>query len=85
MMNSADYSVDAHVTQLSKSEDVGALKSYKFVGLFPTDLSTIDLDWGSQDILEDYSVTFAYQWWEVNVGDADGTGEAPPIRNVQIK
>jgi hypothetical protein len=84
MMNSADYSVDAFVTQLSKSEDTGPLKSYKFVGLWPTDLSPIDLDWGSQDIIQEYSVTFAYQWWEVNVGDADGTGESPPIRNVPI-
>jgi hypothetical protein len=56
------YTVDATVTQYGKNGD--ALKEYKFVGLFPVDLAPIDLDWGSNDTIEEYSVTFAYQWWE---------------------
>jgi hypothetical protein len=56
------YSVDAEVTQYSKAGE--ALKTYKFVGMFPLDLAPIDLDWGSNDTIEEYSVTFAYQWWE---------------------
>jgi len=56
------YSVDAEVTQYGKTGE--ALKTYKFVGLFPVDLAPIDLDWGSNDSIEEYSVTFAYQWWE---------------------
>ena len=56
------YSVDAVVTQYGKTGN--ALKTYKFVGLFPLDLGAIDLDWGSNDSIEEYSVTFAYQWWE---------------------
>ena len=56
------YTVDATVSQYGKSGDV--LKSYKFVGLFPVDLAAIDLDWGSNDTIEEYGVTFAYQWWE---------------------
>lgn len=56
------YTVDATVTQYGKTGD--ALKAYKFVGLFPLDLGAIDLDWGSNDSIEEYSVTFAYQWWE---------------------
>jgi len=27
------------------------------------DLSTIELDWGSNDSIEEYSVTFTYQYW----------------------
>ena len=56
------YTVDAIVTQYGKTGDV--LKTYKFVGMFPQDVAPIDLDWGSNDAIEEYAVTFAYQWWE---------------------
>ena len=56
------YTVDATVTQFSKTGD--PLKTYKFVGLYPLDLAAIDLDWGTNDTIEEYGVTFAYQWWE---------------------
>ena len=56
------YTVDAEVTQYGKAGDT--LKTYKFVGLYPLDLAPIDLDWGSNDTIEEYAVTFAYQWWE---------------------
>jgi hypothetical protein len=56
------YTVDAEVTQYGKTGNT--LKTYKFVGLYPLDLAPIDLDWGSNDTIEEYSVTFAYQWWE---------------------
>lgn len=56
------YTADATVTQFSK---VGTpIKSYKFVGLFPTDVSPIELDWGSNDSIEEFGVTLAYQYWE---------------------
>lgn len=58
------YSVDAEVTQYGKTGNV--LKKYKFVGLFPQDVAPIDLDWGSNDSIEEFAVTFAYQWWEAN-------------------
>jgi len=56
------YSVDGEVTQFGKAGN--SLKKYKFVGLFPTDLSQIDVDWGSNDTIEEFSVTLAYQWWD---------------------
>jgi hypothetical protein len=40
------------------------LKKYKFIGLFPTDVSPIDVDWGSNDSIEEFTVTLSYQWWE---------------------
>lgn len=58
------YTVDALVTQYGKTGDV--LKTYKFVGMYPLDLAPIDLDWGSNDTIEEYAVTFAYQWWETD-------------------
>ena len=63
-MNPSSYTVDAVVTQYGKAGD--ALKSYKFVGMYPLDLAPIDLDWSSNDTIEEYGVTFAYQWWETD-------------------
>lgn len=60
--NPSGYTVDASVSQYGKTGEV--LKTYKFVGLYPVDLAAIDLDWGSNDTIEEYGVTFAYQWWE---------------------
>jgi len=61
------YTSDAHVYQYAKTggQDgvAGAIKAYDFVGLFPVDLSPIDLDWGSNDSIEEFTVTFAYQYW----------------------
>lgn len=55
------YQQDAYITQYSKTG--GPIKSYKLVGCFPTDVSAIDVDWGN-DGIEEFTVTFAYQWWE---------------------
>jgi hypothetical protein len=62
--SSTGYTVDAEVTQYGKTGDT--LKKYKFVGLYPLDLAPIDLDWSSNDTIEEYGVTFAYQWWETD-------------------
>ena len=57
------YSVDAVVNQYGKAGG-NPIKSYNFVGMFPVDLAAIDLDWGSNDSIEEYAVTFAFQYWE---------------------
>jgi subtilase family serine protease len=31
--------------------------------MFPTDLSAIDLDWGSNDAIEEFTVNFTYSYW----------------------
>lgn len=62
--SSTGYSVDASVTQYGKTGN--ELKKYNFVGMFPLDLAPIDLDWGSNDAIEEYTCTFAYQFWETN-------------------
>jgi len=61
-VNPSNYSVDAEVTQYGKAGQ--ELKKYKFVGLFPVDVAPIDLDWGSNDSIEEYATTFAFQYWE---------------------
>jgi len=56
------YTVDGNVIQFGKGGQ--SIKKYKFVGLFPTDLTPIDVDWGANDTIEEFSVSLSYQWWE---------------------
>ena len=55
---------------LFRSKTGSAINTYSFVGLFPLDIAPIDLDWGSNDTIEEYSVTFAYQYW-TNLASTD--------------
>lgn len=55
------YQTDAYVKQFGKTGNV--LREYKLIGSFPTDISPIDLDWGNNDVIEEYTVTLAYSWW----------------------
>lgn len=61
-LSPTSYTVDADVRQFAKNGNT--LKKYRFVGVFPTDVSPIDLDWGSNDTIEEFSVTLQYQWWD---------------------
>ena len=48
----SSYAVDATVTQYGKTGS--AINTYSFIGLFPLDIAPIDLDWGSNDTIEEY-------------------------------
>ena len=66
------YKSNAQVTQYSKTGEI--LRVYNFVGIYPTEVSTIDLAWETEGIQE-YTVTFQYDYWEVaggSTGDAGG-------------
>lgn len=77
------YQQDAFVTHFGKVGDM--IKRYKFIGIFPIDISPIELDWGANDTIEEYAVTFAYQWWEWAGGsngptsDSVGSGSTAPF------
>lgn len=75
--NPANYQQDGFVTQFGKTDTI--LKVYKFIGMFPIDVSPIELDWGANDTIEEYAVTFAYQWWESDTTDSVATSGAPSI------
>jgi hypothetical protein len=55
------YGVDAYVDQYGKAGQI--IKSYTFFGMFPVDIAPIDLNWGSNDAIEEFGVTLAYQYW----------------------
>lgn len=67
--NSLGYAVDALVNQYAKTGL--KVKTYNFIGMFPIDIAQIDLDWGANDAIEEYSVTFAIQSWTAT--SQDGT------------
>lgn len=60
-VNSSLYTADPILSQYGKTGDV--IKRYKLVGGFPINLSIIDLDWGTNDVVEEFTVTFQYQYW----------------------
>jgi hypothetical protein len=62
LVSPLSYQKDGYITQFGKAGNV--IKEYKFVGLFPIDVSPIELDWSANDSIEEFAVTFAYQWWE---------------------
>lgn len=67
----SEYKSKATVQQFSKTGDV--VREYTFDGLFPTTISSIPLDWDTTDAIEEFEVTFSYDWWEVSGGS---TGSA---------
>ena len=57
----ASYKEDAQVIQYGKTGSV--LATYDFVGLYPSDISTIELDWNTTDQFETFTITWQYDYW----------------------
>lgn len=58
----SQYQTDMFITQLDRNGVV--LKSYKLLGAFPTELGTVPLDFGSNDQMSNFPVSFQYQSFE---------------------
>ena len=64
LTNPADYQVDAFVDQLDRN---GApIKSYTLRGVFPTTIAPIELTYDEATAIEEFAVTFSYQYFETN-------------------
>ena len=72
VQNPDEYQKDAMVHQLDR--DGGILRSYKFWDIFPTNLSTIDLNYETTDTLEEFTVEMQVQWWEAYKGTSPAAG-----------
>ena len=64
LTNPADYQVDAFVDQLDRNG--ATIKSYTLRGVFPTEIAAIELDYGTNDAIEEFSVTFNFQYFETD-------------------
>jgi hypothetical protein len=58
-----DYKSNAVITQYGKDGD--AIRSYVFEGMYPVSVDQIDMDWSNVDAIEEFGVTFAYDFWRV--------------------
>jgi hypothetical protein len=58
----AQYQTDMFISQLDRNGSV--LKQYKLIGAFPVELGAVGLDFGSNDQLSTFSVSFQYQTFE---------------------
>ena len=58
----AQYQTDMFISQLDRNGAV--LKQYKLIGAFPVELGPVGLDFGSNDQLSTFSVSFQYQTFE---------------------
>lgn len=54
------------------------LASYYFADAFPTSVSEMTLSWDDKDTIEEFTVTFAYQYWVKQPGGL-ATGTSPTV------
>ena len=66
------YQKDATVKQLDR--DGSVLRSYKFWDIFPTNISTIDLNYETTDTIEQFDVEMQVHWWEAFKGTSSSAG-----------
>ena len=60
------FATNADVIHYSKAGDV--IKRVTLMNVWPSSIAPIDLDWSTNDILEEFTVTFQYDYWtSVNV------------------
>tara|TARA_B100000131_G_scaffold301754_1_gene324244 strand:+ start:110 stop:769 length:660 start_codon:yes stop_codon:yes gene_type:complete len=82
------YHSDALVYQLQRSNKAGIQKNtgtseipvvaaYKFFGIWPSQVSSIALDYGSTDTVEEFQVTFQVEYWapDYALSTAQGGGK----------
>ena len=91
-INPADYQTKAEVFQLSRQsqgsggqsagkggEIIQTLRTYNFEGIYPNAVSSIPLDYGATDQIEEFQVTFNYLFWTVKGGLPQGPKGAESI------
>ena len=69
-INPEVYQRSAFVKQLSREgsgpgDEEKILRTYKFEGIYPNTVSSIPLDFGATDQIEEFQVTFNYLFYEV--------------------
>ena len=80
-MDPDDYQRDAVVQQFKRQQSIAGdniatgaglevAKQYKFYGLFPTNISAIDLSYDNSDTIEEFTVEFQVQYWTPFTGEA---------------
>jgi hypothetical protein len=84
--DSAGYTADITIQQLERDSTASGsvLRSYKLVGCFPTNVSQIDLAYDSNDQIEDFTVEFQLQYWNVVASGGNSNAAAQGVSNGTI-
>lgn len=69
--NSLNYYSDVYVDQLDRNQVAIPTKSYEIIGAFPTNIGAIDLNYETNDTVEEFTVELNYQYW-TSVGSGIG-------------
>ena len=71
-----NYMSQADVFQYSRQkgngDNVGVIKTYRFIDIFPTAISAIDLSYDTGDAIEEFTVDFQVQTFELISGGPNG-------------
>ena len=73
IINPEEYQTAAFVKQLSREGEanpgpIDILREYRFEGIYPNVVSSIPLDYGATDQIEEFQVTFNYLFYSVPSG-----------------
>ena len=63
LASNSGYRTNATVTHFSKTGV--PVRTYEFVNLFPTDIAAMDMAWETTDAIQEYAVTFEYDYWRI--------------------
>ena len=77
-----DYYASAIVRQLDR--DGRQLRAYSFEGIWPREIEAINLDFESNNAVEDYGVTFAVQYWSATKNGDPRTANNPVDPNATV-
>ena len=93
-INPADYQTKAEVFQLSRQsqgsggqssgkggEIIQTLRTYNFEGIYPNAVSSIPLDYGATDQIEEFQVTFNYLFWTSDLPGLPKGNESVSVGN----
>ena len=78
--NYLNYMSDMRVTQLDRRGN--AIVSYRFKDCWPSNVAAIDLDYGSNDAIEEFTVELQTQYWTVETPTTENdlvTGNSPIV------
>ena len=83
-INPEEYQTAAFVKQLSREGGdnpgpIDILREYRFEGIYPNVVSSIPLDYGATDQIEEFQVTFNYLFYSVPSGSTVTSAGGPLI------
>ena len=81
-MNPSDYDATMRVIQLDKQGN--DIREYQIHGVFPTSLSAMELDYGAESTIGEFTVEFQVQYWtQDNSAPATGSvGKYSPPKHI---